>query len=170
MPVQVQRTTDVDVIRDLSIRTFTETFAASNTEQDMRDFLERDYNRDVLAEQINDPDSTFFLVTVDGTPAGYMKVNVGRAQTEKMGDDALEVQRIYILREFKRHGIGTLLMNTAMDQARQLGKTHIWLGVWEHNDAAQAFYRRFGFTRTGQHDFYVGDDRQTDYLMEKTLN
>ncbi len=79
-------------------------------------------------------------------------------------------QRLYILRQYKRNGLGTRFMNTAFDMARVQGKSVIWLGVWEHNDAAIAFYKRMGFVHFGSHDFVLGEDRQTDLLMEAAVD
>ena len=82
----------------------------------------------------------------------------------------MEVQRLYILRQYKRNGLGTRFMHTAFDMARAQGKSVIWLGVWEHNDAAIAFYKRMGFVQFGSHDFVLGEDRQTDLLMEAAVD
>lgn len=163
-------TNNEKIIRDLSIRTFSETFAQSNTEQDLADFIARDYDLAVLKEEIENSNSWFYLVAVDDVPVGYMKLNIDDAQTEPHSTEYLEIQRIYILREYKGLGLGTRLMQTAFDVARSHTKTRIWLGVWEYNNAAQAFYQHFGFKRTGAHDFYVGDDRQTDYIMEASVD
>lgn len=167
--IEMSRSDDVAVIRNLSVETFTQTFAALNTQEDMDKYIADSLSPDEIRREIADPDSAFFVATVDGVPAGYMKVNVGDAQTEKMPDDAMEVQRLYILKAFKRHGLGTGLMRAAFDMARAQGKTRIWLGVWEHNDPAIAFYKRFGFTQIGSHDFVLGEDRQTDLLMETVV-
>ncbi|RYN13026.1 GNAT family N-acetyltransferase [Bifidobacterium animalis subsp. animalis] len=167
--IELSRSDDVATIRNLSIETFTQTFAALNTPEDMDKYVADHLSPDVIRREIDDPDSTFLVATVDGTPAGYMKVNVGDAQTEKMTHDHMEVQRLYILKAFKRHGLGAGLMRAAFNMARAQGKTRIWLGVWEHNDPAIAFYKRFGFTRIGSHDFMLGEDRQADLLMEAVV-
>lgn len=167
--IEMSRSADVATIRDLSVETFTQTFAALNTPEDMDKYVADHLSPDVIRREVDDPDSTFLVATVDGVPAGYMKVNVGGAQTEQMPHDHMEVQRLYILKAFKRHGLGTSLMRAAFDMARAQGKTRIWLGVWEHNDPAIAFYKRFGFTQIGSHDFVLGEDRQTDLLMEAVV-
>lgn len=102
-------------------------------------------------------------------PAGYMKLNFGDAQIEDMGPNAMEVQRLYIQKAFKGCGLGTQLMNLALDTARERGLHKVWLGVWEHNEPAKRFYAGKGFVRVGQHDFWQGDDKQTDYLMAQDL-
>lgn len=168
--IEMARSTDVNTIRDLSIATFAETFASLNTEEDMEQYNERHFSIDELQREIDNPDSTFVVAKVDGDPAGYMKVNVGDAQTEEMLGNRMEVQRLYILQQYKRNGLGTRFMHTAFDMARAQGKSIIWLGVWEHNDAAIAFYKRMGFAQFGSHDFVLGDDRQTDLLMEAAVD
>ncbi len=168
--IEMAQSTDVNTIRDLSIATFAETFASLNTEEDMKQYNERHFSTDELQREIDNPDSTFMVAKVDGVPAGYMKVNVGDAQTEKMLGNRMEVQRLYILRQYKRNGLGARFMHTAFDMARAQGKSVIWLGVWEHNDAAIAFYKRMGFVQFGSHDFVLGEDRQTDLLMEAAVD
>lgn len=168
--IEMAQSTDVNTIRGLSIATFAETFASLNTEEDMEQYNERHFSTDELQREIDNPDSTFMVAKVDGVPAGYMKVNVGDAQTEEMLGNRMEVQRLYILRQYKRNGLGARFMHTAFDMARAQGKSVIWLGVWEHNDAAIAFYKRMGFVQFGSHDFVLGEDRQTDLLMEAAVN
>lgn len=168
--IEMAQSTDVNTIRDLSIATFAETFASLNTEEDMEQYNERHFSTDELQREIDNPDSTFVVAKVDGVPAGYMKVNVGDAQTEEMLGNRMEVQRLYILRQYKRNGLGARFMHTAFDMARAQGKSVIWLGVWEHNDAAIAFYKRMGFVQFGSHDFVLGEDRQTDLLMEAAVD
>ncbi len=126
--IEMAQSTDVNTIRDLSIATFAETFASLNTEEDMEQYNERHFSTDELQREIDNPDSTFVVAKVDGDPAGYMKVNVGDAQTEEMLGNRMEVQRLYILRQYKRNGLGTRFMHTAFDMARAQGKSVIWLG------------------------------------------
>ena len=168
--IEMAQSTDVNTIRDLSIATFAETFASLNTEEDMEQYNERHFSTDELQREIDNPDSTYVVAKVDGVPAGYMKVNVGDAQTEEMLGTRMEVQRLYILRQYKRNGLGARFMHTAFDMARAQGKSVIWLGVWEHNDAAIACYKRMGFVQFGSHDFVLGEDRQTDLLMEAAVD
>jgi ribosomal protein S18 acetylase RimI-like enzyme len=96
-----------------------------------------------------------------------MKLNTGSAQTETVGGDAMEIERLYILSHFKRHGLGTAFIRQAENAAVSQGISTIWLGVWEHNEPAKQFYTRMGFIKTGQHVFMLGDDQQTDHIMSK---
>ena len=101
--------------------------------------------------------------------AGYLKINVNDAQSEQISDDALEVERIYIRTKFKRNGLGKYLITLAEDIAISKNKKVIWLGVWEHNPNAIAFYEKMGFIYTSSHSFFMGDEEQTDYIMIKNL-
>lgn len=150
--------------------TFYETFADSNTESDMKKFLDESYSSEKLKSEILDNDSATFLAEENGEVLGYLKLNKGAAQTEKVFDNALEIQRIYVLKKAKGRGIGTKFMNFAEEKARESNLPIIWLGVWEHNEAAKSFYAKKGFTRFSQHIFTVGTDPQTDWLLKKEID
>ncbi|MCI2148108.1 GNAT family N-acetyltransferase [Bifidobacterium crudilactis] len=160
---------NLDELRSLCIDTFTDTFAKDNSPEDMNAYVERSFSPERLDSELSNPRSTFIMAYIDGIPAGYMKLNTGTAQTEVMNDDAMEIERLYILTRFKRHGLGTSLIRQAEETAMAQGASTIWLGVWEHNEPARSFYTSRGFVKTGQHVFMLGDDEQTDHIMCKRL-
>nr|WP_251130792.1 N-acetyltransferase [Exiguobacterium sp. s157] len=160
---------DVDALRTISIETFTETFEAENDPAHLAAYLERAYNVAQLKKELSNPDSQFFFAMLDGEVAGYLKVNANNAQTEAMGEEAFELERIYVRRAFQGSGVGKALYDQAIRCANELKKREIWLGVWEHNHKALAFYRKHGFVQTGAHTFYMGDDAQVDLIMAKPL-
>ncbi len=163
-------TDDVQTLQQISIETYTDTFEAQNTAANMRAFLESAYNLPKLTRELANPNSRFYFVEHDHQPMGYLKLNVEDAQSEKMGPDALEVERIYIRPAFKHQGLGSAFIKQAIDLAKQAHKTKIWLGVWEHNEPAKAFYAKWGFQQFSSHTFVMGDDPQTDLLMIKSLD
>lgn len=159
-------------INDLqkSIReTFADTFGPENNPQNVEEYLDASYNLDQLEGELSDPHSEFFFAFVDDQLAGYLKINTGTAQTEKMGSNAFEIQRIYIKKAFKRQGIGSKLMDKAFAIAKEKQCSPVWLGVWEHNLPAQALYQKFGFKQTGDHVFTLGESRQRDLIMSKEI-
>lgn len=160
---------DLEALRTLSITTYEQTFAAVNTEENMRAYLEDAFATDKLLRELHDANSEFVLLEDDGRPAGYLKINEEPSQTEINDKTSLEIQRIYVDSEARGKGLGTRLMQYAIDTAKERGKRYVWLGVWEHNDKAIRFYTRNGFYRIGEHIFPMGDDKQTDYLMRKDL-
>ncbi len=160
---------DLKTLQEISYTTFNETFSDMNTEENMKAYLESAFNTKRLEEEISTPYSTFFLIHYNGVLAGYLKVNVNEAQTEDMGEKALEIERIYIRKQFQKHGLGKYLLDKVTEIAMKNNKKKIWLGVWEKNENAIAFYKKLGFVHTGFHAFYMGDEEQIDFIMIKTL-
>ena len=160
---------DLADLQAIGIETFTDPFAAHNTPEDLQAYLDKAYDPEKLKEELSTAGSTFYFLYDGEELAGYMKFNVDAALTEEMGADSLEVERIYIRPAFKRRGLGKYLIDKAIEIARAQGKQLIWLGVWEHNVNAIAFYEKMGFVRTGSHSFFMGEDEQTDFIMTKKL-
>lgn len=160
---------DLGLLRDISRKTYFETFAAMNTPENMAAYLDEAFAAERLCEQIGDADSSFYFLYCGDEPAGYVKVNEGPAQTD-MGDSAaLEIERIYVLKPFQGAGLGQYLLDWALRIAAGRGKRYCWLGVWEKNKRALHFYKKNGFYPIGVHSFWMGKDEQTDYIMRKDL-
>ncbi|MBF8808611.1 MAG: GNAT family N-acetyltransferase [Enterococcus lacertideformus] len=157
-------------LQAISIETYQDTFGEYNSEELMTVYLNKDYEINKLVQELQDENTEFYWALLDGEIAGYMKLNVDQAQTEKMGDHYLEIERIYVRPPFKSKGIGSKLISLAIEKAQEKQKEAIWLGVWEHNYSALNFYKKHGFSHYSQHIFYMGDDAQTDYLFVKNLN
>lgn len=160
---------DLPVLQKISYETFNETFKHQNSPENMNSYLERAFNLKQLEKEILTISSQFFFAYFNNEIAGYLKINTNDAQSEKMGDESLEIERIYIKNKFQKHGIGKYLFNKAMDIAVKSNKQKIWLGVWDKNENAIAFYEKMGFFQTGAHSFYMGDEEQIDFIMTKTL-
>ena len=160
---------DLGELRALSIQTYSETFAAVNTAENMAAYLETAYHAPKLRQELQNPNSEFYFVYANQVLAGYLKVNEAPAQVEFNDPKSLEIERLYVSKAFLGAGVGQFLMDQAVDMARARRKAYIWLGVWEHNDRARRFYEKNGFYRIGQHAFIMGDDHQTDFLLRKDL-
>ncbi|WP_339177004.1 GNAT family N-acetyltransferase [Paenibacillus sp. FSL R5-0701] len=156
-------------LQEISYETFNETFKAQNSPENMKAYLEKAFNREQLESELSMADSQFLFIYVDNQVAGYMKVNINDAQSEKMGEESLEIERVYIKKEFQKHGLGKVLLHKAIEMAAEHHKTNIWLGVWEKNENAIAFYEKMGFVQTGAHAFVMGDEEQIDLIMTKTI-
>jgi ribosomal protein S18 acetylase RimI-like enzyme len=135
----------------------------------MKAYVEKAFNLEQLEKEVLHPNSQFYIIFVKNELAGYLKVNTSNAQSEEMGEEAIEIERIYIINTFHKQGLGKQLLNKAIEIAEEQNKKKIWLGVWEKNENAIAFYKKLGFVQTGAHSFYMGDEEQTDYIMVKTL-
>lgn len=160
---------DLPILQTISYETFNDTFKYQNSPENMDAYMERAFNLKQLEKELANSSSQFFFVYFNNEVAGYLKVNTDGAQSEEMGDESLEIERIYIKNKFQKHGLGKYLLSKAMELAMEHNKQKIWLGVWEKNENAIAFYKKMGFVQTGAHSFYMGDEEQTDFIMEKTL-
>ena len=160
---------DAELLAELGARTFTETFAADNTPEDMSAYLAQSFTAARLAEELADPKATFLLAFVEGEAAGYAKLYRGEPPLCVTGESAMELARLYVLQKWLGGGVGRALMQSCVDEARRSGSRVMWLGVWEKNFRAQAFYRKWDFTTVGHQVFQLGADTQTDLVMQSTL-
>jgi diamine N-acetyltransferase len=161
--------TDVLDLQHIGKATFTETFAWCNTEENMLFYLASSFNAEQLLTQINHPDSEFYFAVSGTEILGYLKVNLAGAQTELQDTMGLEIERIYVLKAFQGKKVGQILFDKAVQIAQSYDKTYLWLGVWEENTKAIAFYKRNGFVVFDTHDFKLGNEVQTDFLMKKQI-
>lgn len=167
--IQPVQANDLNELRDISIETFSQTFGSANSQDNLQEYLNTAYQPSKLAKELADLNSEFYFIFYDHDLAGYLKLNVDNSQTEKMGAQALEIERIYIRKKFKRLGLGSQLFNFSLARAQKLNKKTIWLGVWEYNEGAKAFYNKKGFVPFGDHVFELGGDPQRDILMKRDV-
>lgn len=160
---------DLEELHRISVETFREAFAASNTASDMAQYLRKNLSPDNLKAEMDKPDSAFYFATRHSRVIGYLKVNRGPAQTEMQQHQALEIERIYIRKAWQGQKAGEVLLGKALQLARQLQASYIWLGVWEKNTRAIAFYQKHGFVAFDKHLFRLGQDEQTDILMKLAI-
>ncbi|MDQ3907124.1 MAG: GNAT family N-acetyltransferase [Acidobacteriota bacterium] len=160
---------DAGLLAELGARTFSETFAADNTPEDMAAYLASSFTHARQAAELADDASTFFVAEVGGIAAGYAKLRAGEPEEGIEGAKPVELVRLYVSREWLGRGVGQALMRACMEGARMAGHETIWLGVWERNGRARAFYSKWGFRAVGEHVFQLGSDPQTDILMERAV-
>jgi len=162
--------TDTDQLQKIGRQTFYETFSASNTEKNMKSYLEDEFSVDKITTELSDENAEFFFATFENNVIGYLKLNFGASQTELKDDKAIEIERIYVLKEFHGKKVGQILYNKAIEVARQKNADYVWLGVWEENPRAINFYKKNGFVEFDKHIFKLGNDEQTDIMMKLKLN
>lgn len=160
---------DIEQLQTISRQTFFETFSAVNTEENMTKYLEEDFSLEKLTSELNDKNSAFYFATLDNEVIGYLKLNFGQSQTELQDNKGLQIERIYVLKEFHGENIGQLLYEKAMEVAHQSNADYVWLGIWEKNPRAIRFYKKNGFIEFDKHIFRLGDDEQTDIMMKLEL-
>ena len=160
---------DAEMIADMSRQTFYETFARQNTDEDINKFMNEQFTKKALMKEVELNDSTFFLAYDGKEPVGYTRMREGDKRPEFAGKTSIEIARIYAVQSSIGKGVGKALMKTCLDVAAEQKKEVIWLGVWEKNNRAIDFYTKFGFNKFAEHEFLLGNDLQTDWLMMKLL-
>jgi ribosomal protein S18 acetylase RimI-like enzyme len=165
---QVQKW-DLLALQEISRQTFFDTFADVNTPADMQQYLEENLSIEQLTKEWMHPSTHFYFIKKKDEVLAYLKVNEANAQTEQRNDPSLEIERIYVRKEFQRKGIGQFLLDFSIQVTKDKKFKVIWLGVWEHNLNAIQFYEKNGFQFFGKHSFFLGQDEQTDLLMELRL-
>lgn len=163
-------TNDLEELQKIGRLTFYETFASGNTEENMNKYLDEAFSFTKLTTELSDNNAEFYFATLDNKVIGYLKLNFGQSQTELQDNKAVEIERIYVLKEYHGKGVGQLLLRQAIKIARQKNAGYVWLGVWEENPRAINFYKKNGFVEFDKHIFKLGNDEQTDIMMKLKLN
>jgi ribosomal protein S18 acetylase RimI-like enzyme len=160
---------DASLLADLGARTFSDTFAVDNTPEDMAAYLSSSFSPALQAEELSDPNTTLLIAEIDGIAAGYAKMQLSVAPPCITSPKSVELSRLYVSNELKGRGLGAALMEACIREASKAGYKTMWLGVWEHNERAQQFYKRWGFQVVGEHNFLLGADEQRDLVMEREV-
>ena len=161
--------TEIDQLQKIGRKTFEETFSESNSEENMKNYLEEGFSKEKLTTELSDKNSEFYFAKLEDEVIGYLKVNFGDSQTELKDNKALEIERIYVSKDFHGKSVGQLLYDKAIEIAKQKGSEYVWLGVWEENPRAISFYKKNGFVEFNKHIFRLGNDEQTDIMMKMKL-
>lgn len=160
---------DLPFLVEISIKTFVSAFENQNNPEDFKNYMDRAFSKEQLKKELLNENVSFYLVYNDNNLVGYFKLNERDAQTEAFGDTSLEIERIYVLNEFQGKQFGKQMLFKIIETAKFKKLEFIWLGVWEKNTAAIRFYERHGFVKIGTHPYYIGNDKQTDWLMRLDL-
>jgi ribosomal protein S18 acetylase RimI-like enzyme len=160
---------DLESLQIIGSKTFTETFAAVNTAENLSSYITQSFNSEQLTKELTNPESSFYFAILDTVIIAYLKINFGEAQTEFTDKTALEIHRIYVLQEYQGKKVGQLFLDYVIVLAKKSEIEYIWLGVWEENHKALGFYAKNGFVEFDKHVFTLGDDLQTDLLLKLQL-
>lgn len=157
---------DVEKLREIGMKTFTETFSSDNSAENMKEYLENGFSIKKLTSELTDKNAEFYFAEIDGKVIGYLKINFGQSQTEIKDHNALEIERIYVSKDYHGQKIGQNLYHKAIELAKEKNVEYVWLGVWEENPRAIRFYEKNGFVAFDKHIFKLGNDEQTDIMMK----
>jgi ribosomal protein S18 acetylase RimI-like enzyme len=157
---------DIEKLKGIGKRTFTETFSSDNSEENITEYLDNGFSTEKLKTELTDKNAEFYFAELKGRVIGYLKVNSGQSQTEIKDKNYLEIERIYVLKEYHGKKVGQLLYEKAIKIAKSKNAEYVWLGVWEKNPRAIKFYEKNGFLAFDKHIFKLGNDKQTDLMMK----
>jgi ribosomal protein S18 acetylase RimI-like enzyme len=146
-----------------------ETFSPMNTPENMQAYMASAFTLPQFKAELSDARAVFLLAEIDGHLCGYAKLQAHEAPKCVAGDAPIELVRFYIDQSWQGRGLASALMEACLAEAKCGGFKTIYLGVWEKNLRAQAFYRKYNFVRAGEHTFQMGDDPQVDWWMMRPL-
>ena len=167
--IRVVTEKDLNTLREVAIQSFRDLLEKSNTEEDMKLYIDKNLTYDQLKKEFNEKGTAFFLFYDGDKPMAYLKLREGYEPEELLGTNSIEIERLYCIQEYVGKQVGKILMQTALDYAKEHGYETVWLGVWEHNPRAYAFYLKWGFEKFGSHVFMLGTDAQTDWMMKRKV-
>ncbi|MBN1639161.1 MAG: GNAT family N-acetyltransferase [Ignavibacteriales bacterium] len=160
---------DLNDLLKIGIDTYFDTFNKYCSKDVMENYLEEAFERNKIHSEMMNKDSHFFFVYANEKLSGYLKININDAQCDLKDENGLEIERIYVKKEYKGKGIGYSLINFGIEKAKEFKKDFIWLGVWEKNREAIEFYKKNGFSEIGMHSFRMGNEIQNDFVMKRNL-
>ena len=159
------------MLAELSYKTFWDAFHEhpENAPEDMANYMEKAFSVEQTRRELAEDNSIFLIAEIENENAGYAKITFGNLEEGITAEKPCELNRLYSHQKFLGKGIGQALMNECFRIARENDCDVMWLGVWEFNPRAQAFYRKYDFYEVGRHVFQLGSDAQIDLLMQKDL-
>jgi ribosomal protein S18 acetylase RimI-like enzyme len=132
-------------------------------------YLSNDLSIEQLTKELNDPEAEFYFALADDQAVGFLKVNHRPYSIMDQNQKGMEIERIYVLKDFQGKAIGKFLLDQATRISEEINCNYIWLGVWEHNINAQKFYKKNGFSEIGEQIFMLGNDKQKDLILIKNI-
>ena len=168
--IRTAETGDAAALAELGRRTFHDTFAEHNTPEDMDAYMRGAFTVERLTSELQHPGAVYLVAETPRNVVGFAKVARSETPACVTVPSPLRLVKLYVSSEAIGSGVGAALMRASIEWARNSGYESLWLGVWEHNHRARAFYERWGFVPVGTETFLLGSDEQTDVLMQLVLS
>jgi len=167
--VKAARIEDIPEMRQVAITTYRNTFEPFNTPENMQTYIDQSYNLEVLSKELNEANSKLLIAQEGDQLVGFARLRESNEVVELLGNNTVELQRLYVLTSAQGKSVGKLLMQHSLRYASDCHYGWMWLGVWEKNFKAQEFYKKWGFEKFSEHTFWMGNDPQVDWLLKKKL-
>ena len=162
-------TDDVDLLCHLGTTTFRETYRPISDAAEIEDYVGRQFTPAKVGAWLGDPRARTLLAFAAGAPAGYAHVRAAPVPACVADRQAIELSRLYLLASAQGTGLGGALMDAALAQVAALGGRTVWLGAYDRNVKALAFYARRGFVQVGTHAFEFGGQVYADPVLTRSL-
>jgi diamine N-acetyltransferase len=162
---------DATLLTDLAYTTFWDAFAhhPKNAPDDLNHYMRQAFSLEQIASELADARNIFLIAELENEAAGYAKIIIDNIEPGITAERPVELNRLYSHQRFLGQGVGQTLMEACFDRAKREDRDVIWLGVWEYNPRAQRFYEKNGFRVVSSHTFLLGEDPQTDLLMQREI-
>lgn len=169
--VSIRRATrgDAEILADLALRIFLDTFGPENDPGDIELHARRSYGPEIQRNELDDPSLTYLIAEIDANPVGFAMIGDARMDASRGLDAPVELFRFYVDKPWHGKGVAMPLMEACYEEARARGGRTICLGVWERNPRAIRFYEKIGYRIAGTHPYILGDDVQTDWVMTREV-
>ena len=161
---------DAALIASFGSHTFRDTFGPDNSSEDMDIYIASAFTVDKIKIEMSDPTAVFLLAYINRQLCGYAKIVANKNPMDTKNGKCVELERIYVAQNFHGLGVGSKLLDECLKEAAKGGYHTIWLGVWEYNDNAVQFYKKWGFKRIGRKSFIMGKDTQNDYIYQRLVS
>ncbi|MBK8515393.1 MAG: GNAT family N-acetyltransferase [Saprospiraceae bacterium] len=170
IPIIINRVMPLDILPlfQLGKKTFIESFAEHNSEENMQKYVEASFTIDKIQNELTNPTSEFYFAIKNQIKIGYLKINRVSVVLGGTNHKSIQIERIYVLKDHQGIKAGQKLLEKALDEAKTSEVDYVWLGVWEKNIRAIQFYTKNGFEESDRVNFMLGDDKQTDIIMKST--
>lgn len=169
--ISIRRSSPLDsvLLAELAYKTFWDAFAhhPKNAPDDLSFYMRQAFNEEQIRAELADERNIFLIAEYESEAAGYAKLITGAVEPGITAERPIELSRLYSHQRFLGKGVGQTLLDECFAIAKANGHDVMWLGVWEFNPRAQRFYEKNGFHVVGSHVFQLGEDAQTDILMER---
>lgn len=160
---------DLTELVTISKDTFVTAFEKDNDPKDFKNYIDHAFSESTMLSELKNSNSIFYFVFLGQELIAYFKLNEANAQNETFIESSIELERIYVISAHQSKGYGHQIINYIIQLVKTKRVTFLWLGVWQKNKSAILFYERLGFIKFGTHPYYIGNDKQTDWLMKLDL-
>jgi len=160
---------DVPVLCALGAATFRQTYRAISDPREVDEYADEHFTPVRVAAWFREPCARTLLAVAGGAPAGYAHLRRARVPACVADREAIELSRLYLLGSAQGGGLGSTMMATALAQAAELEARSVWLGAYDRNVRALAFYARHGFVQVGTHEFEFGGRTYADPVLTRPV-